>query len=283
MLAAYALEQSDPQQALAHAQWVAHQASRVDIARETLGLVAYRQGKWKLANRELRTAYRMNGESDYLPIIADCERGMGHPEKAIEIALSDDAKKLKGEAKAEMMIVFAGAYADRKHYDQALKIIRTLENVPGLSGGYRMRALQAEQNFLDAAGRIDESKKLDEKADELESEFADKPEEEDPAGNLQDTDLENLTPDDNENLESALGVDFQQLADEENADSNTSDSGASDSDESDSGTPEAGASDSDASSDKSDDSAQSRGKETPSGTIPIEDDDSHDSDGAEEK
>ncbi len=215
ILAAYALEESDPAGALAHAKWVARQASRVDIARETLGLVAYRQGEWKIADRELRTAYRMNGELDYLPIIADCERGLGHPEKAIEIALSDDAKRLTGEAKAEMMIVFAGAYADRKQYDQALKIIRTLENVPGLSGGYQMRALQAEQNFLDEAGRIAESEKLDDKADELESQFADKEEAEDPAGALQDTDLEHLTEDDSDNLRSALGVDFEQLADEE--------------------------------------------------------------------
>lgn len=215
MLAAYTLEESDPQLSLAHAKWVAHQASRVDIARETLGLISYHQGDWKTANRELRTAYRMNGQSDYLPLIADCERGLGHPEKAIEIALSDDAKKLTGEAKAEMMIVFAGAYADQKQYDQALKIVRTLEQVPGLSGGYQMRALQAEQNFLDEAGRIAESEKLDDKATQLEDLYADKPEEDDPAGDLHDTDLEHLSADDDSNLQSALGIGFDELAEEE--------------------------------------------------------------------
>ena len=33
----------------------------------------------------------MNGFLDYLPFIADCERGVGEPKKAIEVAVSDDA------------------------------------------------------------------------------------------------------------------------------------------------------------------------------------------------
>lgn len=50
--------------------------------------MAYRQGDYKLALREFRTAYRMNGFLDYLPFIADCERGVGEPKKAVELALS---------------------------------------------------------------------------------------------------------------------------------------------------------------------------------------------------
>ena len=61
ILAAFALEESDPELALEHAKWVARQASRIDFARETLAFVAYRQGDYKLALREFRTAYRMNG------------------------------------------------------------------------------------------------------------------------------------------------------------------------------------------------------------------------------
>ena len=53
--------------------------------------MAYRQGDYKLALREFRTAYRMNGFLDYLPFIADCERGVGEPKKAVELALSDEA------------------------------------------------------------------------------------------------------------------------------------------------------------------------------------------------
>ena len=156
ILAAYALEQDDPQAALEHAQWAAHQASRVDFAREALAFVAYRQGKYKLALREFRTAYRMNGYLDYLPLIADCERGVGHPKKAIEIALSDEARALSGEAKAEMFLVYAGALGDLELWNKAIDIAHKLGRSQGLPGAYRMRAIQAEQYFLEQAGRDDE-------------------------------------------------------------------------------------------------------------------------------
>ena len=56
ILAAFAQEEDDPQNALEHAKWVARQASRIDFARETLAFIAYRQGDYKLALREFRTA-----------------------------------------------------------------------------------------------------------------------------------------------------------------------------------------------------------------------------------
>ncbi|AGW84946.1 hypothetical protein BLAC_03735 [Bifidobacterium animalis subsp. lactis ATCC 27673] len=107
ILAAYTLEGNDPDRALAHAKWAAKQASRVDIARETLAMIAYRQGDYKLALREFQTAFRMNGYLDYLPFMADCERGLGKPKKAIELCMGDDAKHLTGEAKAEMFLVLS--------------------------------------------------------------------------------------------------------------------------------------------------------------------------------
>ena len=131
ILAAYALEEKDPELALAHAKWAAHQASRIDFSRETLAFIAYRQGDYKLALREFRTAYRMNGFLDYLPFIADCERGNGDPKKAIEVVRSDDAKALRGEAKAEMFLVYAGALADLKMWDKAIEIVHTLGRSKG--------------------------------------------------------------------------------------------------------------------------------------------------------
>ncbi len=215
ILAAYTLEQTDPAAALEHARWVAKQASRVDIARETLGFIAYRQGEYALAERELRTAMRMNGELDYLPFIADCERGLGNPDKAIEVALSEEASHLKGEPKFELMLVFAGAYSDKDNFDQALKIVRTLKRVKNLPGEYRMRALQAEQNFLDLAGQVEESEALDDQVAALEDQFAE-PDQEDLEAqeNLIDTDIQNLSEDDDTNLVN-LGFTFDQLAAEE--------------------------------------------------------------------
>ncbi len=194
-LAAFALEESDPDAALEHAKWVAHQASRIDFARETLAFIAYRQGDYKLAMREFRTAYRMNGFADYLPFIADCERGIGNPKKAIEVALSDDATMLRGEAKAEMFLVYAGALGDLEHWDKAVEIVHTLGRSKGLSGAYRMRAVQAEQFFLEQAGRTDEAMALDDLLDRLEMQYADVDEDETADDVVIDYDLHHMSDD----------------------------------------------------------------------------------------
>ena len=195
ILAAFALEESDPELALEHAKWVARQASRIDFARETLAFVAYRQGDYKLALREFRTAYRMNGFLDYLPFIADCERGNGDPKKAIEVVRSDDAKALHGEAKAEMFLVYAGALADLKMWDKAVEIVHTLGRSKGLPGEYRMRAVQAEQYFLDECGRTEEAAALDDLLDRLETQYAEADEDETVDDVIIDHDMEHFTDD----------------------------------------------------------------------------------------
>nr|WP_236630744.1 helicase [Bifidobacterium aemilianum] len=193
ILAAYYLEESDPEAALAHAKWVAKQASRIDFSRETLAFMAYRQGDYKLALREFRTAQRMNGYQDYMPFIADCERGLGNPKKAIEIASSEESKYLDGESKAEMFLVYAGALGDLGLWDKAIEVVHQLGTSKGLPGAYRMRALQAEQNFLDEAGRGTEAADLDPVLDKLEAKYAEIDEDDEEAANIViDYDLEEL-------------------------------------------------------------------------------------------
>ena len=202
ILAAYTLEERNPELALEHAKWVAHQASRIDFARETLAFVAYRQGDYKLALREFRTAFRMNGFLDYLPFIADCERGMGEPKKAIETAMSDDAKYLRGESKAEMFLVYAGALGDLELWNKAIEIVHTLGRSKGLAGEYRMRAVQAEQYFLEQAGRSDEAVALDQLLDKLELQYADAEEDETSDDLVIEYDMQEL----NDELMDKLGI-----------------------------------------------------------------------------
>lgn len=202
ILAAYTLEADDPKAALEHAKWVAKQASRIDFARETLAMVAYRNGDYKFALREFRTAFRMNGYLDYLPFMADCERGLEQPKKAIDIALSDDAKHLTGEPKAEMFLVYAGALADLGMWDQAIEVVSKLVHAKGLAGEYRMRAAQAEQYFLEQSGRSDEAVAMDELIDDLEAKYADVEEDETSDDFVVDYDVEDLP----EDLQAKLGV-----------------------------------------------------------------------------
>ena len=164
--------------------------------------MAYRQGDYKLALREFRTAFRMNGFLDYLPFIADCERGVGEPKKAIEVAVSDDARYLRGEAKAEMFLVYAGALGDLKMWDKAIEIVHTLGRSKGLAGEYRMRAVQAEQYFLEEAGRTDEAIALDRLLDKLELQYADVEDDETSDDLVVEYDMQEL----NDELMDVLGI-----------------------------------------------------------------------------
>ncbi len=222
ILAAYTLEESNPELALEHAKWVARQASRIDFARETLAFVAYRQGDYKLAAREFRTAFRMNGFLDYLPFIADCERGLGEPKKAIELAMSDDAKYLRGEAKAEMFLVYAGALGDLKMWDKAIEIVHTLGRSKGLAGEYRMRAVQAEQYFLEESGRSEEAIELDQVLDKLELRYADVEDDETSDDLIIEYDMQDL----NDELMDLLGIseeDAQYAPEDEDSDEESDD------------------------------------------------------------
>ena len=102
----------DPQLSLRHARAAKDRAGRVSVAREMNGIAAYRAGEWKEALAELRAARRISGGPGLLAVMADCERGIGRPEKAIELWRSDDAKELAPEDAIELAIVAAGARLD---------------------------------------------------------------------------------------------------------------------------------------------------------------------------
>ncbi|MFU0526702.1 hypothetical protein [Gardnerella vaginalis] len=228
ILAAYALQEEDPELALEHAKWAAKQASRIDFSRETLGFIAYRQGDYKLAAREFRTAMRMNGYMDYLPFIADCERGMGNLDKALEICMSDEARRVTGEVKAEMFLVYAGVLADTNHADKAIELVHAMGRSKGLPGEYRMRAVQAEQYFLEEAGRSDEAIELDSLLDRLEEQYADIEDEENPEDVVIDYDLEHL----NDAIMDEVGIseDDAQFAPDDDLEDDSDDSYDSDDD-----------------------------------------------------
>ncbi|WP_245851042.1 hypothetical protein [Brachybacterium vulturis] len=157
MVAAHLLEDSDNETALAHARFAARLGGRVGVVRETYGVLAYRAGDFRTASRELRTSVRITGRTDVLPMIADSERGLGRPERALDIAASDDAAALGVDAAIELMIVVAGAYADTGDIGTAL---RTLE-IPALrhkvDGRWQVRLWVAYADLLERAERQDEA------------------------------------------------------------------------------------------------------------------------------
>ncbi len=151
------LLESDPQLALAHARAARERASRVGLVRETAGIAAYNAGEWQEAITELRAARRISGSSALLPLIADAERGLGRPERAIEIARSDDGRALTGDEATEMRIVEAGARIDAGDADKALVTLQAENLAPGRTGTMAARLFYAYASALLAAGRRDDA------------------------------------------------------------------------------------------------------------------------------
>ena len=146
----------NPDLAWEHAQAAVRRAGRIAVVRETAGLAAYRAGHFARALTELRAARRMSGSQDQLPIMADCERGLGRPEKALEIAGSKAANSLNQAGRIEMRIVAAGARADLAQLDAALVTLQCPElSQDDQQWGPRLRYAYADT--LEALGRPDEA------------------------------------------------------------------------------------------------------------------------------
>ncbi|PFG35825.1 hypothetical protein ATL41_0522 [Flavimobilis soli] len=144
----------DPELAYEHAQEAVRRGGRVDIVREAAGLAAYRTGRYAEALRELRTVRRLNGSSEHLPVMADCERGLERPERAIALAATPEAETLEPSAKVELAIVVSGARGDLGELDAALAVLDQIE-VPRGERLLEARVAVARSLVHEAAGRPD--------------------------------------------------------------------------------------------------------------------------------
>lgn len=157
LVAAGQLLDEDPKTAYQHTLAARARAARIAVVREACGEAAYYAGEYAEALSELRAAKRMNGNTDYLPVMADCERALGRPEKALALAKNPSVANLEDSLKAEMTIVEAGARRDLGELDAAL---RTLENAPLRSksrADWVARLRYAYADTLLAAGRREDA------------------------------------------------------------------------------------------------------------------------------
>lgn len=154
----------EPELAYQHAHAAQRRAGRVGLVRESLGIAAYHLGHYEEALRELRTARRLTGSNDQLPVMADCERGLGRPERALDLAASDEARTLDRSGQLELLMVAAGARHDLGQHDAAVVMLQVPElQVPATAGSgparaARARLMSAYSDALEASGRVDEAR-----------------------------------------------------------------------------------------------------------------------------
>ena len=106
-----------------------HIALRAMGPREFLGLAYYKIGNFPEAAKELAAFRRLSGSTDQNPVLADCYRALGKPDKALQY-LDEVEATAPPEVYYESNIVAAGALSDMGRVDEAIARLEKLELKP---------------------------------------------------------------------------------------------------------------------------------------------------------
>jgi hypothetical protein len=128
------------------------------VVRETLAITAYSIGDFALALRELRTYRRISGKDDQLPMMVDSERGLGRPDKALELARSVPRESLPVPVRVELAIAMSGARLDLGQTEAALTELQIPELDPDTAFSYSPALFDAYATVLEDLGRTDEAR-----------------------------------------------------------------------------------------------------------------------------
>lgn len=169
LVAAGELMEVAPERAHEHAVAARRLAPRLAVVREAAGLTAYRAEQWQTAVAELRTYHRMSGRQTHLAVLADCERAMGRPHRAIDFYRAAPTD-LPPQAAVELRIVASGAYADLGETDQARELLEVPDLTADPPAPWTVRLRYAYANLLLEAGRREEAREWFSRAADVDEE-----------------------------------------------------------------------------------------------------------------
>ena len=158
LVAAGQIIDEDSELALRHAIAARRLASRIAVVREAVGLAAYAAGDWATAIAELRTYHRMTGKQTHLAEIADSERALGRPERAIDLYRGADLESLDKAGAIELLIVAAGARGDLGQHEAAVSMLQVRELTADDAAEWAARLRYAYADALLAGDRRDEAR-----------------------------------------------------------------------------------------------------------------------------
>jgi len=148
----------DPEQAYQFALAARRLAARVGVVREACGIAAYRAGRWADALAELRTARRLTGRGGYLPMMADSERALGRPDRALAIINDPGVRDLDREVQIELRIVESGIRRDEGRPAAAVVALQVSELTDGRLRPWSAQLFYAYADALLEAGRAEEAR-----------------------------------------------------------------------------------------------------------------------------
>ena len=147
----------DPALAHEHAKAALHKGSRIPVVRETMGITAYVTGDYALCVRELRTHRRLSGQNTQLPMMVDAERGLGRPERGIEVARGVERTGMPDQWVVELAIALSGCRLDLGQTDQALVELQIPQLNPTVAYSYSPDLFDAYAVVLEDSGRAEEA------------------------------------------------------------------------------------------------------------------------------
>ncbi|WP_448809678.1 hypothetical protein [Agromyces bauzanensis] len=158
----------DPELAHRHALSAARRAGRIAVVRETLAITAYATGDFVLALRELRTFRRISGSNDQVPLMVDSERGVGRPDRALEVGRSVDRSTLPAAVQVALAIAMSGARLDLSQPELALSELEIPQLDPDRAFSYSPPLFSAYAEVLEELGRTAEASEWRARADRAE-------------------------------------------------------------------------------------------------------------------
>lgn len=122
--AAQAYDRDRYKEALTVIKPVVDAAPDCSAVMELYGLILYRLERWRQASRVLRAVAEVTDSLDQYPVIADCERALGHFDQVRELWDGMRHRGVDREVLVEGRLVMAGALADEGKVEEAISLLR---------------------------------------------------------------------------------------------------------------------------------------------------------------
>jgi tetratricopeptide (TPR) repeat protein len=150
--AVVALSDQDEESAVRAARTAKRVAPRSAAAREVLGVALYQAGDFRAARTELAAAQRLSGGVELSAMLADIERALGRPERAVELFDAVDRARMQPDTAAELLVVAASAYGDLGQPAAGVALLRRHARWPAALSDHHLRLAYAEGALAEQAG-----------------------------------------------------------------------------------------------------------------------------------
>lgn len=152
---------------------LAEEAPGALSVRELYGLTLYRQGKWRLAAKELEAFRQLSGSTEQNPVLADCYRALRQYRKVGELWDELGAASLSADLVTEGRIVAAGARADQGDVQGSIQLLAQNFTFPKRPKEHHLRRAYALADAYERAGDLGRARELFRRIDDADPGFAD--------------------------------------------------------------------------------------------------------------